>query len=324
MTVRTIYLRDEDKHRLCNLSDRVHVRQLHDDANEVKRDLQSEMLSILPTDLSYELKNMGMGAGECDVMVIHNLPIDRVNLEHSTKTTNNSETCLLGFSSVVGGILIAETALHQPGLIQQIKPVNGFKDEASGRGVKEFPFHVENVYIKDAPTILCLFCIHGEAGVDTEFILLEDICHYMDSSTIETLKKPIYEIHSGDGVNPKTVLENSPIIDDMGNGWIQGRFYEEDRLFSYDEEGTKAIAHLHAAIVKAKNENHNSINLTPGSLLIFNNGVAKGRIGGVMHGRRGVIGRQAGNTNRWLQRVCLKVDYQSGEPHDGDRIRSRL
>jgi hypothetical protein len=287
----------------------------YENTQEVAQTISPEILSVLPEEITSKIQAMLTEDGP-DLLSVSNLPIDKNpplegELEDRiNKKTRLSEYCLVGLSSLLKGKLQSEESSHQPGLIHQITPVQTFEHESSGRGRQGLPFHVENVFVKSPPSFLCLFCIEGEKNVGTEYIFLQDIMDYLDESTIEELKRPIYKIWTGDGFNKK-VLEDSSVIEDMGNNWTLGRLYEEDRIFTDDEKGKLAVEKLHEAIINARDYNHNSVNLGPGTLLIFRNGTGKGRFGGIMHGRKGNIGDKKSKTAmRWLQRLCVEIDYK--------------
>jgi hypothetical protein len=292
---------------------------LYGKTNQMARNLLSPVVEkILPADIVAAIFEMKDGVGP-ELMTISNLPFDEdlpsdealdVRVLQKTKI---SETCLVGINSLLGGEMQEERSSHQPGCIHQVTPVEKFVGEASGRGGGGIPFHAENMFVKNSPTFLSLFCIKGEVGVETEYLYVSDIVKRLDEETINALKKPIYTISSGDGFDQK-VLSNSPVLDDLGSGWIACRFYEEDRIFSEGLEGKGAIEMLHAAINAARDEDTKSVELTSGTLLLFSNAIRKGACGGVLHGRRGDMSIKKtassnASNNRWLQRVCVELSY---------------
>lgn len=307
---------DSTHQKLRTLAENYSNRHLfYKEPEIVTQELRQELSAALPERIHNAIHAMVTEDGP-DLLSISNLPVDEdlpaTNIELSQRVrdkTKISEYCLVGLSSLLQGWLQAEETSHQPGYIHQITPVKSYEQENSGRGRQGLPFHVENVFTKAPPSFLCLICIVGEKGVGTEYIYLEDIVRYLDSQTLETLKKPVYTISSGDGFQKK-LLENSAVIEDMGNRWTLGRFYEEDRIWTEDKDGKIAVDALHDAIVKARDNDYHSVNLESGTMLLFRNGIGKGRFGGVMHGRRGVIGQNATpNGDRWLQRVCVEIPY---------------
>lgn len=317
-----------------NAADRYSMRDdYYDNAQSIMQELLPIFAELLPSKIVKILNDMACGVGP-DVLSVSNLPIDSVlpedqdlaqRVQNKTRVT---EGALLGLASFLNGTLQTEESSHQKGLIQQIFPVVNHAHEASGRGAAPLPFHVENVFVPSPPSFLCLFCIQGEKGVETEYLFVEDIIQYLDAATIEQLKRPIYSIYSGDGFERKS-YDNSPVIDDMGRGWIMSRFYEEDRINTEDLDGREAVSLLHKAICRARDYDLRSVELTPGTALIISNGVGKGRPAGVMHGRRGNITlsdkknaealshsvlkpelqHQKRRVPRWLQRLCVEVGY---------------
>ncbi len=286
--------------------------------NDVAKDLLPLVKESLPQNILSTIDAMKEGRGP-ELITIGNLPFDEelpddesLEVRVSNKT-RISETCLVGIGALLGGAMQEEETSHQPGCIHQITPVKKFVGEASGRGAGSIPFHAENMFVKNSPTFLSLFCIRGEAGVETEYIYVSDIIKYLDEKTLESLKKPIYTISSGDGFDKK-LLSDSAVLDDLGNGWIACRFYEEDRIFSLTSEGKSAIESLHSAIEMARDKDIKSVELSSGTLLLFSNAIRKGACGGVLHGRRGnmsiknSIDSKSGG-NRWLQRICVELSY---------------
>jgi hypothetical protein len=287
----------------------------YENTQDVADGMTKEILNVLPKEITDQIKAMITEDGP-DLLSVSNLPLeDTITVEEDLEKriqekSRISEYCLLGLSSLLEGKMQTEDSSHQKGLIHQLTPVKSFEHESSGRGKAGLPFHVENVFVKNPPSFLCLICVVGEKNVGTEYIFLEDIVKYLGKETIQTLKKPIYTIFTGDGFKKKQ-LTNSPVIESLGNKWQLGRFYEEDRIITDSPEGKEAVKNLHTAIVKARDTNHNSVDLEPGTLLIFRNGTGKGRVGGVMHGRRGQIGENQQKTSamRWLQRLCVEIPY---------------
>lgn len=307
----------------------------YDQAESIMHELKDIFTEILPKNIVEILNNMAKGIGP-DVLSVSNLPIDSVlpqdqDLDERVRNkTRVTEGALLGLASFLNGQLQMEESSHQKGLIQQIFPVVSHAHEASGRGAAPLPFHVENVFVPSPPSFLCLFCIRGEKSVETEYIFVEDIITYLDNETIEQLKRPIYSICSGDGFENKS-YNNASVIDDMGNGWIMSRFYEEDRIHTHDKAGQHAVSLLHDAIYKARDHDLCSMELKPGTALIIGNGLGRNRTAGVMHGRKGSITLSNSNSDaiattrqtqsvvtpnshhhvpRWLQRLCVEIHYQ--------------
>ena len=292
---------------------------LYSETNQMARNIMSPLVEkILPADILSTISEMKAGVGP-ELITISNFPVDRELPNDSDlnsrvlNKTKISEACLVGVNGLLGGEMQEEKSSHQPGCIHQVTPVEKFVGEASGRGAGGIPFHAENMFVKNSPTFLSLFCIKGEAGVETEYLYVSDIVRRLDKDTVDALKKPIYTISSGDGFDQK-LLSDSPVLDDLGSGWIACRFYEEDRIFSEMTEGKLAIKKLHDAIDAARDEDTKSVELTSGTLLLFSNAIRKGTCGGVLHGRRGdmsikkSISSDASN-NRWLQRVCVELSY---------------
>jgi len=310
-----IKLDNETRDALSDLAKRYDKKdEFYVNAQTLVSELKSQVDAILPNDVKKTIISMVEKEGP-DLLSISNLPSDD-NLpfdgelnDRIQKKSKISEYCLVGLTSLLNGTLQAEDSSHQPGLIHQITPVKTFEHESSGRGRQGLPFHVENVFIKNPPSFLSLFCLKGEENVGTEYIFLDDIIRYMSEESINQLKRPIYTVCTGDGFSDKKIT-NTAVIEDMGNEWTLGRFYEEDRIFTDDEEGKAAVEELHEAIVKARDNDYHSVDLESGTLLIFRNGTGKGRVGGVMHGRRGQIqSTQKSDGIRWLQRICIEIPY---------------
>ena len=313
-----ITLDETTKRKLQTLAESYSNKDLfYSNAQQAQDEIKHKIKNILPTQILNSIENLTETGGP-DVVSISNLPTDENASgegsleERINNKTKYSEYLLTGISGLLNGTLQAEESSHQPGLIHQITPVQSFEHEASGRGLAALPFHVENVFIKNPPSFLCLFCISGEKSVGTDYIFLEDIVKYLDNDTINTLKKPIFTVKTGDGFNEKA-LHNTSVIENLSHQWYLGRFYEEDRIFSDDENGKLAIEKLHDAIVKARDAQYNSVSLSSGMMLMFRNGIGKEKVGGIMHGRNGNIKQKPqaqSNKLRWLQRVCVEIDYR--------------
>ncbi|MEP2783641.1 MAG: hypothetical protein ABJP33_14635 [Pseudoruegeria sp.] len=272
--------------------------------------------TISPT-LSRYLSMMASGFGP-EILVIRDFPVDDPLPLFSDLSRNvreksrNSEAILTGIATAMAGSLQREESSHQNGFIQQIYPVNDYKVESSGRGSAPLPFHVENVFIEKAPSFLALACLAGQKGVKTEYLAVTDILKFLSADEICLLSQPKYKIFSGDGFSHRVLLD-APVFDVLANGWVMSRIYEEDRILSDCPIATTAIVALKKAIAQAKLDHVKGIELEAGVILLISNGLAKRRIGGVLHGRKGQIADVNNVSNetsqRWLQRVCIEVPY---------------
>lgn len=272
------------------------------------------------SEIQKTLKDMGIGFGP-DALVIHDIPIDKSiteygDLENKVKVkSRQSEALLTAICSMMGGSLQREESSHQTGYIQQIHPLPEHQKESSGRGSEPLPFHVENVFVEKPPTFLALTCLTGQSDVKTELLGVKEVLNYLDEKTIKVLKLPVYTVRSADGFKPKA-LKNTPILHDFDN-WIVARFYEEDRIYSDNQEAQEAIKALKIAIEKAKESSITSLIFKPGTAVIFANGTGKNEPAGVLHGRSGKINVTEKNQGdiprqRWLQRVCIQVSANKG------------
>ncbi len=282
-------------------------------------ELTSVLTSHISPDFKLRLQELGSGIGP-DVLVFRNVPRDDPLPSCPTldakveKKSRKSETFLSALTILMGGTLQCERTSHQPGYLQQIHPVEGFGPESSGRGAAPLPFHVENVFIKEAPSFLALACLSGQEGVATELLGVPEILTHLAPAVVETLQRPIFTIRSGDGFSA-TELTDVPAIENHGGGWVQARFYEEDRMLTSDEDGKKAIRALKDAIGVAKKTHTVAIELQAGMTVLLSNGVGWGQPGGVLHGRTGKIVPPASEQGqRWLQRACIKIPYCTISP----------
>lgn len=313
-------LSDSDRSKFLSLSQRyANSYNFYEDAQRAAETLIPDVKAILPKAILNAIDNLKRGIGP-QLISIHNLPVDNYLPSHDdlqqriAEKTQVSEFCLLGINGLLEGNLQKEDSSHQLGFIHQVTPLKQSHDEASGRGAGSIPFHAENMFIKRPPSVLSLFCLQGEEGVATEYLYVDDIIHYLDQDSIEQLKKPLYTIITGDGFTRKE-LKDSAVLEHLYNGWCACRFYEEDRIYSDNDEAKLAIACLHRAIDKAKKQHTHSVELSSGSLLMFSNAIRKNHYGGVLHGRSGemkvnVSSGPKTTSPRWLQRVCVELSYQ--------------
>ncbi len=290
-------------------------------SQQLARELKPLFSALLSSEVVTALSAIKEGVGS-ELISIGNLPVDFMLPDDEclearvAKKTRVSEICLLGVNSLLEGQFQEETSSHQKGFIHQVTPLKQWAVEASGRGAGDIPFHAENMFIKRPPSVLSLFCLQGEKGVETEYLYVSDILKYLGPASLEQLKKPLYRIVTGDGFQQKE-LSGSPVLDELGNGWQVCRFYEEDRIFSDDKTGQQAVEDLHQAILYAKQHHTHSVELNSGTLLLFSNAIRKNAYGGVLHGRRGSMSLGVANTNqstsknRWLQRVCIELNYNN-------------
>ncbi len=310
-------LSDPERKTFLALMDAFADADFYGSTNAVARDLKPAIEEILPKEIVSAVQGMKLGTGP-ELIAIQNLPVDDIlpsneSLKERVQAkTRMSELCLVGINALLEGSFQEEKSSHQRGYIHQVTPVKDFVTEASGRGGGAIPFHAENMFIKDCPSCLSLFCLQGEAGVETEYLYVSDILKRLSHEVLEQLKRPVYTVTSGDGFARKT-LNNTPILDELENGWVACRLYEEDRIFSEDLKAQEAIAALHQSIIDARDADLCSIELQAGTLLLLSNAVRKQRYGGLLHGRRGDMSvKNVGlrQNNRWLQRVCIQLSYQ--------------
>jgi len=308
----------------CDHADYTTIKNIANDFHEFdfynqeiinESDFHEKVKKHFSKKMQETLRSIGKGTGP-DVLIIRNIPIDSPLLtcddldEKVRNKSRQSEVALSSFCIMMEGVMQREESSHQTGYIQQIHPIMKYEDESSGRGTEPLPFHVENVFIEDSPSFLALVCLTGQKNVKTELIGVKDILSFLDERTINTLRRPIYTIKSADGFKPKK-LENIPVIHNVDN-WILARFYEEDRIHTNDLDGQLAIVSLKNAISKAKSHYLSSIELEPGTAIIFSNGRGRNTPAGVLHGRSGKINppsdkKSSKSMQRWLQRVCIKV-----------------
>lgn len=321
-TLRTAHyeLTDTQKNILCDYLEKYkNLGDFYDNTPVYQKIFQEEIASYIPQDLVENLRSMVTKDG-IEVLTVGNLPCDEVIPTHyhvnarAEAKTKISEAVLVGLCSLVGGELQTEESSHQKGYIQQVSPVRDYEAEASGRGQAPLPFHVENVFVKNSPSFLALYCLQGEAGVKTEFIFVRDVISYLSEEDKAQLKRPVFTITSGDGFARKE-LTNHPVLDDLGHGWTLTRFYEEKhRIYTDDKEAQVSVKALHKAIETVRDNHHNEVELHKGTLLIFSNGMGYKRYAGIMHGRRGTIGQTAPHSGtevqRWLQRICIALPYE--------------
>ncbi|EKF40581.1 oxygenase [Nitratireductor indicus] len=280
-------------------------------------DFCAEFAAVASTELRELLASMSEGRGP-DVLILKDVPVDNPlpdlgGLEQNIAAKGRvSETVLSGLTALMKAKLQREPSSHQPDFLQQIYPVDKFEQESSGRGRAPLPFHAENVFLQTPPSFLALLCLQGQSGVFTEYLPVADILHRLTPENLEQLKAPIYSVRSGDGFQARA-LDETPVLDAIANGWTISRIYEEDRIHTDDPAGRDAIHVLKAAIAEAKASCVRSVEMTSGTGLLIANGVAKGRYGGVLHGRKGQIMSQAPSTpvdaRRWLQRACIEINY---------------
>jgi hypothetical protein len=305
-----VILSSQEKINLLKLAKKYDNFPFHNQMLSSNKEFNNIVHDILDDKTILAVKSLATGES-VSVLLIKNLPVDyhldSVQFNEISKS-KVSETILSALVTLIGGVLQSEESSHQPHLIQQIKPVSTYHDERSGRGIEPLPFHVENAFTMIPPTILALNCIQGEAGIITEYISIQAVLEFLSTDAVSVLQKPIYSVKSGDVFHYR-MLEHVPLIETIGSDWVLARFYEEDRIDSYLSEGLSAIDELRDAIYVAKHNFTYGVELQAGECIMFLNGFARGRAGGVMHGRKGKIcGSSVGGiTSRWLQRICVEL-----------------
>lgn len=270
--------------------------------------MENELKAIIPKELTETLQLMGE-TGSPGIILIHNFPVDAEipiaeTVDDRSKLKGKaSENAILGTVSMMGYKLHSSPKEQNGRIIHNISPVKGFEATKSSKGRDPFYLHTENPFEQKPPEFLILTALEGDKSAKTTYFILDDFVAALPKWVIEAMKKPEFEIRSGEGLDEVEKGVFSLITRESETGRLRLRLYQSNaRIKALTPEAAKVLAFIEEAFKSVERSGKiQGIGLEPGDALIFNNGWGIDKVHGVMHGRGGYIQ----NPNRWLQRGFL-------------------
>ena len=272
------------------------------ESNKVAKVAEGKLRDVFPNDLINTLQKMGR-EGEPGIILVKNMPIDPVIPKGETvqervkKKGHTSQDAIIGTASLMGYVINTSEKEQGGKLIHDVAPVRGREKEVSSSGRKKFFLHIENPFETAPPDFLMLVGLEGDPKAKTTCFLVNDILVKLPDWVVDGMKKPEFEIRSGQSFSEqeKNIF---PLIRKESNGRMRLRLYEEmERINPLSSDAKKILDEI-ADVFKEIQGEIQGIALEPGESIIFNNGWGLDKPAGVMHGRGGYIE----NPNRWLQR----------------------
>ena len=166
------------------------------------------------------------------------------------------------------------------------------------------PLHIENAFEYSPPDFVVLLCLTASEDASTAFVFIEDIFQSMGETVVSALHDSSFTYTSGADFEQAESFTGPAIRSEDTPAGLRRRvrLYEQPgRMTSQSADGQAAVLALHAAIERARARGCPTHALSPGTALIFNNGIYRDAVQGVMHGRNGRIR----NIQRWLQRLYI-------------------
>lgn len=291
--------------------------------------LANYIRSLLPENLKQSLQDMRVGT--LPLLVLHNLPMDshiptgKPVSERLKEKGYVSEHTLLAFSQLFGTSIIANPKEQNGALIHNVSPVSGMEQTRSSLGVEPLLLHTESPQEKNPPHYMMLLCLEGDPKASTMFFHLDKLNEKLGAEVIASLKKPIYEIHSGASYTDSAIKTVQPIleVDDITGKTTMHYIRDNTRVFPVNgnEEAAHALRVLNGVLEKAEKDDVIKINLREkGDAIIFNNGWGIGQVGGMMHGR----GDKIENPYRWLQRGLCYMQTEEQQNRTAETLASNL
>ncbi|MDA0967324.1 MAG: TauD/TfdA family dioxygenase [Proteobacteria bacterium] len=274
-----------------------------------KMQIMSDKLECLfPQELLATLKNMGK-TGEPGAIIIKNFPIDKEVPRAETVAMRSqqkglaSENAMLGTVALMGYKLESNPKEQEGRPVHNVAPVKSHENTKSSKGRDPFYLHIENPFEKSPPDFLMLVGLEGDKTAKTSLFFVDGFIKKLPNWVVEGMKKPEFEIRSGEGFD-KEEKGIFPLIKiDEETGRQRLRTYQKDeRITPLTDEAKKVLSYVTESFKDVeKTDDYLAVGLQPGEAIIFNNGWGLDKVTGVMHGREGRISNQ----NRWLQRGFL-------------------
>ncbi|HKO52145.1 MAG TPA: TauD/TfdA family dioxygenase [Polyangiaceae bacterium] len=186
--------------------------------------------------------------------------------------------------------------------VRHVVPSRESLNEVSSHGsLVRLHCHIDNPHLAignethenecSAPNYIAWLGLRCDTMVPTSVVLLEDVLAALPGFVIESLKKPIFDVHRPPSFGAGAAEQHrAPLLVPDGNGALCARFGFAD---STDAESTYAME-LFSLVVNDERMAHNVV-LPLGDLLIINNQK-------VLHSRGSFVPRRDG-TDRWLLRL---------------------
>jgi alpha-ketoglutarate-dependent taurine dioxygenase len=201
--------------------------------------------------------------------------------------------------------------------IHDVSPVKSHENTKSSKGRDPFYLHIENPFEQNPPDFLMLVGLEGDETAKTSLFFVDGFIKKLPEWVVEGMKKPEFEIRSGEGFD-KEEKGVFPLIEtEKETGRQRLRTYQKDeRITGLTTQAEKVLSYVTEAFKDVeKTDGYIAVGLQPSEAIIFNNGWGLDKVAGVMHGREGRISNQ----NRWLQRGFLhrQTDEDKGNIAEG-------
>jgi hypothetical protein len=209
---------------------------------------------------------------------------------------------LLGIFEAMGVSPVGYAGENRDCFIRHVVPSRESVNEVSSHGsLLPLHSHIDNPHLPignepcenkcSAPNYIAWLGLRCDTMVPTSIVLLEEVLGTLPTYVIDSLKKPIFEIHRppsfGEGALER---HRAPLLVPDGEGALCTRYGFANPT---DAESTYAFE-LFSLVANDARMAHQVL-LPPGDLLLINNQK-------VLHARRSFVSRRDG-TDRWLLRL---------------------
>ncbi|WP_414076817.1 TauD/TfdA family dioxygenase, partial [Staphylococcus aureus] len=164
-----------------------------------------------------------------------------------------------------------------------------------------FSYHVEDAIHQYKPDYLALYCLKSdyEKVAITETASISEAIKNLNDSTLNILRKPMYELHPSASFNSSHLSRKVSVI---GGSQKQPKLLIYETLMQgIEDEAEKTLNELKEILPKVSN----GVQLNPGELIILDNNK-------VAHARSAFKPRYDGE-DRWLQRMFSINDLKGLE-----------
>lgn len=276
--------------------------------------MQQKLMSLLPKDFLEILDKMSKGENP-GLLLINGFPVDEIiptgnhPIARRDQKGRVSENAMLAFAGLMGRKLESNPKEHDGAIVHQIAVFPDKAHTASSKGREPLHFHVEGVHEKK-PDFLMLVGLEGDPQASTGYFFIGDFLKDLPEDILISMKKPQFEIRSGDSYDVIEKGTFSLLEHNESTGIMSLRLHDtlHERFKGLNEEADATLKFLQERFNQLKENNPytvGSVSLQPSQALILNNAWGNGEISGAMHARKGF----AINKGRWLQRGYIQEKY---------------
>lgn len=301
-------LNDREKEELQLLINKIGLNTI--DLNSEKILSIKEYSQYVPKSIYKVLIHFKRFSNHQGVVVFKNLPTDNElpktpedGKPSVEKKSFVSETILFLFMSILGEVFGYEDEKNGQ-LVHDISPIKGQEKNIENSGSDVFfSYHVEDAIHPYKPDYLALYCLksdHEKVAI-TETSSISEAIKKLSDSTLNTLRKPMYELHPPASFNSSHLSRKVSVI---GGSQKQPELLIHETLMQgIENEAEKALNELKETLPKVSN----GVQLNPGELIILDNNKAA-------HARSAFKPRYDGE-DRWLQRMFSINDLKGLEDY---------